>query len=137
MRPDFSARLLATLLLCLAPACARAAESCALDSKAAPTKPDYLEAVVLGPASDADVLAQTRIAIERVHAPVSPAYVKLPRIDALFKDPAGGQHRTIAAVISGPLPARGAHVTLATRYRDPNVPCAFIPWTVAQKGSGV
>jgi hypothetical protein len=121
---------------CLGPAAAQAVEPCGLVPAAAPDNPIYVEAVVVGPASDAEVLSQTRIAIERTHAPESPAYANLPRIDAIFVDAGGGQHRTIAAVIGAPTPAHGAHVTLASRHRDPNAPCAFIPWTVAPKGSG-
>jgi hypothetical protein len=121
--------------LAFAPTASRADEACALVPAAAPDNPTYVEAIVIGPASEADVLAQTRIAIQRTHAPVSPAYVNLPRIDAIYRD-AAGQHMTIAAVIGDVPPAHGAHVTLASRHRDPNAPCAFVPWTVAPKGSG-
>ncbi len=113
---------------------AHAAEVCQLDPAAAPDKIEYVEAVVVDPASDADVLAQTRVAILRAKAPVSPAYVKLPRINAIFRDSRGVAHKTIAAVLSGPPPPRGSHVTLASRHRDPNQPCAFVPWTVAKPG---
>jgi hypothetical protein len=123
----------ALALTLLAPL-AHAAEVCQLDPAAAPDKIEYVEAVVVGPASDAEVLAQTRIAILRTKAPVSPAYVKLPRITAIFRDSQGLVHKTIAAVLSGPPPPRGAHVTLASRHRDPNQPCAFVPWTVAKPG---
>ena len=121
--------------LSLTATASHADESCALDPLAAPDSPVYIDAIVVGPASDADVLAQTRIAIQRTHAPVSPAYVNLPRIDAVYVD-AGVRHMTIAAVIGEPTPKPGAHVTLASRHRDPNTPCAFVPWTVAPKGSG-
>ena len=110
--------------------------TCQLDPAAAPDKPFYIDAVVLGPASDEEVLTQTRVAIMRTHAPESPSYVKLPRIDAIFKI-GGVAHRTIAAVVSGRTPARGARVKLASRHRDPNEPCAFIPWTVVDPGSEV
>ena len=79
-------------------------------------------------------ITQTRVAILRTHAPESPSYVKLPRIDAIFKI-GGVAHRTIAAVVSGRTPARGERVKLASRHRDPNEPCAFIPWTVVDPGS--
>ena len=123
-------------LAILAPICQAHADSeiCRLDPAGAPDKIDYFDAVVIGPADDAEVLAQTRIAILRAKAPVSPAYVNLPRIDAIFHDASGAAHKTIAAVITGPLPAHGARVKLASRHRDPNQPCAFIPWTVAKPG---
>jgi hypothetical protein len=135
LHKPLAALALAALLACASHA--RADGACALNKESAPDKPVYFPAIAQGPASDAEVAEQTRIAVERSGAPVSPAYVKLPRIIAIYKDPAGKTHRTIAAVISGPLPARGAHITLATRYRDPNALCAFIPWTVAQPGSSV
>jgi hypothetical protein len=136
--PSLSSSLLAWSIfaLALASGSARADEACALVPAAAPDMPAYIEAVVVGPSNDADVLSQTRIAIERTHAPVSPAYVNLPRVNAVYRSATGVEFMTIAAVISGPLPPRGAHVTLATRHRDPNAPCAFIPWTVVEKGSG-
>jgi hypothetical protein len=112
------------------------AGACQLDPASAPEKPFYIDAVVLGPASDEEVITQTRVAIMRTHAPESPSYVKLPRIDTIFK--AGGvPHRTIAAVVSGRTPARGEKVKLASRHRDPNEPCAFIPWTVVDPGSQI
>lgn len=125
----------AAALVIVAATSACADESCRLDPKSAPAKPSYVEAVVTGPANDAEVMAQTRIAIERVRAPVSPAYVALPRIDAVFKDETGVKHHTIAAIPSGLKPPRpGDRVTLSTRYRDPKEPCAFIPWLVVGKG---
>ena len=122
---------LALVFVLLAPLNA-GAEMCLLDPSAAPDKIEYLDGVVIGVASDAEVLAQTRVAILRSRAPVSPAYVKLPRILAIFHDANGAAHRIIAAVLSGALPPPGAHVTLASRHRDPNQPCAFVPWTVAK-----
>ena len=110
---------------------------CSLDPAGAPDKIDYFEGVVVGVATDAEVLAQTRVAIGRARAPVSPPYVKLPRIVAIFRDSSGLAHQTIAAVLSGPLPQPQAHVTLASRHRDPNAACAFIPWTVVGPGGAV
>ena len=112
------------------------AGACQLDPASAPDKPAYFDAIVLGPASDEEVITQTRVAIMRTHAPESPSYVKVPRIYAIFKD-GGVAHRTIAAVVSGRTPARGEKVKLASRHRDPNAPCAFIPWTVVDPGSQV
>ena len=128
------ARLTFAIVLALLAPQAAQAEVCLLDPIAAPAEIEYFDGVVLGPASDAEVLAQTRIAILRARAPVSPAYVNLPRILAVYRDAQGGAHQTIAAVISGPLPPPAAHVKLASRHRDPNQPCAFVPWTLVGPG---
>ena len=122
--------------MAFAPLTAFAAGNCALDPTSAPDTPSFVDAIVTGPASEAEVLQQTRIAIQRTHAPMSPKYVALPRIDAVFTDNFGSHH-TIAAVLGGPIPKAGEHVTLATRRRDPDEPCAFIPWTVVGKGTEV
>ena len=110
------------------------AVACQLDPTSAPDKPFYVDAIVLGPANDEEVITQTQVAILRTHAPESPSYVKLPRIDTVFKA-GGAAHRTIAAVVSGRTPTRGEKVKLASRHRDPNKPCAFIPWTVVDPES--
>jgi len=128
------AAALAAILAAAAPV--RAADDCALDPVGAPDKSFFVEAVVIGPASDEEVMQQTRVAIERTHAPMSPKYVALPRIDAVYSDGVHS-HRTIAAVLDGPLPKAGDHVKLASRRRDPDQPCAFIPWTVVGKGTDV
>jgi len=124
-------------LLCSATAHAEEkTPTCQLDPRSAPDAPFYVEATVIGPASEADVISQTRIAVMRTRAPESPAYVKLPRIDASYQI-GGVTHMTIAAVLDGPLPKPGEHVTLASRHRDPTEPCAFVPWTVVKTGAPV
>ncbi len=114
----------------------QAAPVCQLDPRAAPDRPLYVQATVIGPATDADVMSQTRIAILRTRAPESRAYAKLPRIDAAYQI-GGVTHVTIAAVLDGPLPKPGEHVTLATRHRDLTQPCAFVPWVVVKQGERV
>ena len=84
-----------------------------------------------GPASPAEVTSETQIAIARTHAPLSPRFVDLPRVVAIFVL-GGVRHSTIAAVTDGVSPQPGESVTLASRHRDPDLPCAFIPWTIVK-----
>ena len=119
------------LLFWLLSAAPALADGCALDPRSAPDRPLLLPGVVRGPATEAEVLSGTRIAIERTHAPVSPKYVNLPRV-VVFYELGGVQHATIAAVLDGILPQPGDPVTIASRYRDPDAACAFIPWTVVK-----
>ena len=114
----------------------KADELCRLDPASAPDKPAYVEATVEGPAGDEVIIAQTRIAILHTHAPMSPAYVKLPRILAAYRQ-GGVLHHIIAAIVDGPIPVKGESVTLASRHRDPDQPCAFIPWTVVKAGTAI
>ncbi|MGO9744178.1 MAG: hypothetical protein ACLPN5_22165 [Roseiarcus sp.] len=127
---------LAALPAAVAAEAQQAAPLCQLDPRAAPDRIFYVEATVIGPAPDADVMSQTRIAILRTRAPESPAYAKLPRIDAAYQI-GGVTHMTIAAVLDGPLPKPGERVRLASRHRDPTQPCAFVPWTVVKPGERV
>ncbi len=108
---------------------------CRLDHAAAPDVADTYAGVVRGPASAQEILTQTAIAINRTHAPMSPKYETLPRV-FVFYEVGGQRHGTIAAVIDGDMPPPGAPVTLASRRRDPDLPCAFIPWTVTRGGPG-
>ena len=126
----------AALLLWLVAATPALADPvCLLDHAAAPDVAAAYAGVVRGPASAQEILTQTAIAINRVHAVMSPKYETLPRV-FVFYDVGGRRHGTIAAVIDGDMPPPGAPVTLASRRRDPDAPCAFIPWTVIKGGPG-
>jgi hypothetical protein len=109
---------------------------CQLDEHFAPRQSKVVSAEMLGMASPEEVARQTRVAIERSHARLSPAYVSLPRILAVFID-ASGRHQTIAAVLDGKIPRVGASIKLESRHRDPNQPCSFVPWTVVPQGTNV
>ena len=102
---------------------------CEIDERAAPSRPSFVTATVRGPATAAEVRAQTAAAIFSAHAPLSPAYAGLPRVFAFFAV-GGVRHGTIAAVIDGHVPTAGEVVKLASRHRDPDMPCHFIPWIV-------
>jgi hypothetical protein len=116
----------------LAPAVALAGPAaCLLDARSAPKTPMLFKGTVRGPASAAEVSEQTRIAIQRTRASESPGYAKLPRV-FVFYTSNGVRRGTIAAVTDGAMPKAGDEVMLASRHRDPNAPCAFVPWTVVR-----
>jgi len=122
-------RLALGLAFWLAAGGAAAAETCALDINGAPKTSILFAGVARGPATAREIVSQTAIALARSHAPLSPKYAKLPRAFVYFM--AGGRrHGTIAAVLDGVMPKPGEAVVLASRRRDPDEPCAFIPWTV-------
>lgn len=103
--------------------------ACDLDDRSAPNTPATYEGIVRGPATAEEVTEGTQIAEIRTRAPISPAYVALPRVFVYF-DAGGVRSGTIAAVTDGKLPESGATVKLSSRHRDPATPCSFIPWTV-------
>jgi hypothetical protein len=115
--------------LWLAAAGAAAAETCALDLNSAPLSSLLYSGVARGPATPEEIASQTAIARSRVHAQVSPKYANLPRAFVYYAE-GGRLHGTIAAVLDGVMPQRGEAVIVASRRRDPDLPCAFIPWTV-------
>ncbi len=106
-----------------------ASPACAITEKSLPKRPQHYRGISQGLALEADIKSQTDIAIARSGAPLSPKYEKLPRIDAIYVDQ-GVKHSTIAAVTDGHVPPKGEKIELASRYRDPDQPCSFIPWTV-------
>ncbi|MDE3176415.1 MAG: hypothetical protein KGM15_09980 [Pseudomonadota bacterium] len=109
--------------------------ACRLDHQAAPDVAWTFAGIVRGPATAQEIQSQTAIAINRTHAALSPKYESLPRVFVLYED-GGRRHGTIAAVIDGDIPPPGAPVTLASRRRDPEAPCAFIPWTIVKGPPG-
>ena len=123
------------LALWLAASSAAMADSCDLDPSSAPAKSTLFSGVARGPATGAEVISQTSVALARSHAPVSPKYANLPRAFVYFLY-GGRRHGTIAAVTDGVMPKPGEAVTLASRRRDPDQPCAFIPWTVRRAAPG-
>jgi hypothetical protein len=122
---------LALFLALVAPAEA----ACDLVPAAAPAVGLTLPGVARGPATAQEVAEQTAFAVAHVHAPVSPRYIDLPRAFAYFEI-GGVRHGTIAAVLDGEMPAPGEAVTLVSRRRDPDLPCAFIPWTLVKGPPG-
>ena len=105
------------------------ADACDLNPDSAPAKSILFSGVARGPATAGEIVSQTAIALARSHAPVSPKYANLPRAFVYFMY-GGRRHGTIAAVTDGVMPKPGEAVVVASRRRDPDQPCAFIPWTV-------
>jgi hypothetical protein len=115
--------------LWLAASGAAVADTCALDARGAPATSVLFAGVARGPATPGEIITQTAIALARSHAPVSAKYANLPRAFVYFME-GGRRHGTIAAVLDRAMPKPGEAVVLASRRRDPDQPCAFIPWTV-------
>ena len=120
-------------ILWLAASSAAAAATCALNPQSAPAASILFAGVARGPATAEEIATQTAIARARSHAPLSPRYANLPRAFVYYMY-AGRRHGTIASVIDGIMPKPGEAVVVASRRRDPDLPCAFIPWTV-QRGT--
>ena len=128
-------RLAIAIALGLAAAPAFAAPACLIDKRAVPDKAVMFPAIVRGEATSQEILAQTATAMNRARAAMSPKYENLPRVFVFYKE-GGARHGTIAAVVSGPVPKAGDQVVVASRHRDPDAPCAFIPWVVVPEKSG-
>jgi hypothetical protein len=111
------------------------ADTCALNAWGAPKHALTYPGVARGPATKSEIDSQTAIAVSRARAPLSPKYADMPRAFVYFQ--MGGKRRgTIAAVVDGVMPKPGEAVTLVERHRDPDVPCAFVPWTITKETAG-
>ena len=118
-----------TPVFSLGSAFAQEPAACPAVGLAAPERPVHYSAKVQGIATREEVRRETAIAERRTGGAISPDYVNLPRILAIYMI-GGVAHSTIAAVVDGLIPQSGDAVQLASRYRDPRSPCNFIPWTV-------
>lgn len=127
-----AAGLLVGALISLSSAQA-APDACPPGGVNAPRAAVHLQGTVVGPAPPAEVERQTKIAMERSGGTPSPRYAAYPRILADYVE-GGRTHRTIAAVVEGPIPRAGDKVELTMRRRDPEDPCHFIPWTATPPG---
>ena len=122
----------APLLLPQAPPGSSAQDGCTLQIDRAPT---HVFGKVTGFVPEAMVASATRIVEAQLGAKISPGYVSLKRIRATAY-PASGNWSTMAAITDNVVPKIGDLVDLNSRYRDPNLPCSFIPWTVNRIVSG-
>jgi hypothetical protein len=75
------------------------------------------------------VLAVTRSVEAQEGAKISPAYLHLTRV-AVEGDRPNGKFATMAAVPEYMTVKVGDLVEVNSRYRDPSLPCHFIPWTI-------
>jgi hypothetical protein len=89
--------------------------------------PQHRTGRVTGFLSDEQALANTKTAEAQLGAPISPAYLSLQRVNVA--DPQSN-FRTMAAVPKEMSVQMGDLVELSSRYRDPSLPCHFIPWTI-------
>jgi hypothetical protein len=95
--------------------------------------PQHVRARVIGFVSSEQVLAATRSVEAQERAKISPGYLPLTRVSAEVAQPNGNTfttYRTMAAVPEYMTVGIGDMVELNTRYRDPSLPCHFIPWTI-------
>jgi hypothetical protein len=77
-----------------------------------------------------EVLAITRAVEARLGAKISPGYLNLKRVNVAH--PGQSTPFTLAAISDTAVVKAGDMVELNSRYRDPNLPCSFIPWTVGR-----
>ena len=94
-----------------------------------PGSPEHLRARVTGFVSEAEALAITRTVEAEVGAQVSPAYRSLRRVYVEVILPTGARP-TMAAVPEYMTVQIGDILDVNSRYRDPSLPCHFIPWTI-------
>jgi hypothetical protein len=94
-----------------------------------PGAPDRIRARVTGFVSEADVLAATRAVEAQVGAQISPTYLPLRRVSVMAYS-ATSTYATMAALPEYLTVKIGDVVEVNSRYRDPTLPCHFIPWMI-------
>jgi len=101
----------------------QAQESC---TARIPTAAQHVTGRVTGFLTDEQALAATRSAEAQSGAKVNPAYLHLKHASVR----GNGSFETMAAVPEHMAVKIGDTVELYSRYRDPSLPCHFIPWTI-------
>ena len=91
--------------------------------------PQHMTGRVTGFVSGDQALAGTRAAEAQLGAKISPAYLSLKRVK-VEAYPQSGDWTTLAAIPEHIAVKIGDLVDLSSRYRDPALPCNFIPWTI-------
>jgi len=92
-----------------------------------PTAPQNFTGLVTGFLTDGQVSAITRSVEVQLGTKVNPAYLPLKHVWVSWQN---GSSVTMAAVPEHMSVKIGDTVELDSRYRDPNLPCHFIPWTI-------
>ena len=108
-----------------AAATSKAAETQQSCTTGIPTAPQNFTGLVTGFLTDEQVLAVTRRVEAQLGAKVNPAYLPLKHMEVR-----NGSFETMAAVPEHMAVKIGDMVELYSRYRDPSLPCHFIPWTI-------
>lgn len=123
--------LLTALAICSPIVLPRAADSLAEKScnQQIVGEPRHFAARVTGFVPGDAVAATTRAVEARIGVKISPGYLPLRRISAVGLQ-ASSRLSTMAAIPDNVTPKVGDIVDLIGRYRDPHLPCNFIPWTV-------
>jgi hypothetical protein len=96
-----------------------------------PGAPDRLTARVTGFVPSEQVLAITKGVEGEIGVKISPTYLPLKRVVVDISGP-NGKFSTFAAVPASMTVKTGDVVEVNSRYRDPNLPCHFIPWTITR-----
>jgi hypothetical protein len=97
--------------------------------------PHTYTGLVAGFLTDAQVANITRSVEVQVGSKVNPAYVPLKHV--VVKGHWGNRDFQTMAAIPAQLSVKsGDAVELDSRYRDPTLPCHFIPWTVTRLING-
>src|SRR5262245_15875942 len=94
-----------------------------------PGAPDRLTGRVTGFVPSEQVLAVTKGVEAQIGAKISPTYLPLKRVVVDISGPSS-KFSTFAAVPESMTVKTGDVVEVNSRYRDPNLPCHFIPWTI-------
>jgi hypothetical protein len=76
------------------------------------------------------VLAATKEVEQQIGAKISPAYLHLKRAWVSMTPQNGASWTTFGAIPDYMTVNIGDSVELNSRYRDPSLPCHFIPWTI-------
>jgi len=75
-------------------------------------------------------LAATRGVEAQIGGKVSPGYLSLNHVGLEYYLPTGNRATTMAALPPNMTVRIGDWVEVTSRYRDPSLPCNFIPWTI-------
>ena len=94
-----------------------------------PEAPQQVMARVIGAITRKQTLAATARVEAGIGAKVNPIYLKWAHVDTVLS-PSGAE--TIAAIPPGVIVKTGDIVELNLRYRDPRLPCQFVPVTVTR-----
>lgn len=110
-----------------------AEDACAMHAAGMDSAPQHSSGKVVAFYSEDQVLAATRRIESQLGAKINPGYLSLKRVGV---ESADGRLRTMAALPDNVTAKIGDFVDVLSRYRDPNLPCNFIPWTVTRVLSG-
>jgi hypothetical protein len=115
--------------LATGPSAPSALDGCAMNNAIVDSVPRHYSAKVVALIPEDQVLPVTRTVESQVGAKINPGYLSLKRVGV---ESADRRLRTMAALPDNVTAKVGDLVEIVGRYRDPNLPCNFIPWTVTR-----